>query len=91
MSKPLNITIKLFGTFRKYFNGQEIILDVKESASIGDVRNQLLNKIRQDYPNAKDIDILHQSVFADTHRVLHDTEILMSNTSLAILPPVCGG
>lgn len=91
MSMPLSITIKLFGAFRNYFEGEEVVLSVEKGTSIQQLRTVLMEKISHCYPRISNLGLLQQSVFANQKSIMEEEEILTCDTALAILPPVCGG
>ena len=91
MSAQLNVSIKLFGGLRNFFDGQEVIIPVKQAASVQEIKDKLLARIKSEHQNTSGIDIIHQSVLADDKRILDNHELITADTSLAILPPVCGG
>jgi molybdopterin converting factor small subunit len=91
MSGSITLTISLFGAFRPYGNGETITLEVPQGASVSEAKNHLkaaLKKVRADFDKATLVD---ESALADDTQILADDMTLSGSTTLAILPPVCGG
>ncbi len=81
----MKIKIQMFGAFRVL--GQEVELDLPETATVSDIRVALQPKI-----SGMDLDeLLTLSKFANARVVLADTTNLDATEVLAILPPVSGG
>ncbi len=78
------ITVQLFGAFRPL--GEEMVLDLPDGASIGDLRITFQEKLPSDLH-----ELLEVSRFADERVVLAETATFSSDARLAILPPVSGG
>lgn len=91
MSGSITLTISLFGAFRPHGNGEAITLEVPQGASVSEVKNHLkaaLKKARPDFDKAALVD---ESALADDTQILAEDMTLSASTTLAILPPVCGG
>lgn len=90
MLKDINISIRLFGAFRK-FHAAAISLTLPEGASVADVKLALGQALEHINPEFKDFELLEKSALADDKAVLNATDLLHRDAQLAILPPVCGG
>lgn len=90
MTAQLNLSIKMFGAFRKYHPGT---LDVRvpEGSTVAEVKSAMVEALRQVHPGFSDDDLVSKSVLADDQRVLDANERMTAPSTLAILPPVCGG
>ena len=90
MTAQLNLSIKMFGAFRKYHPGK---LDVRvpEGSTVAEVKSAMVEALRQVHPEFSDDDLVSKSVLADNQRVLDANERMTAPSTLAILPPVCGG
>ena len=84
----MNVQLKFFGAFRKYFDVEE--LELSEQVTVRDFRRQ----VRTDFllRNASfDVILLEDSVFATEEKVLSESDFIKPGAQIAILPPVCGG
>ncbi|MEK6746163.1 MAG: MoaD/ThiS family protein [Pseudomonadota bacterium] len=91
MSGSITLTISLFGAFRPYGNGETMTLEVPQGVNVREVKNHLkvaLKKARADFDKAALVD---ESALADDTQILAEDMTISTSTTLAILPPVCGG
>lgn len=90
MNAPITLSIKLFGTFRKYHAGT---LDVAVAAgsSAQTVKSAIATALRQINPAFADDELISKSALANQQRVFGNDETFVAAADLAILPPVCGG
>lgn len=84
MNKKIEITVRLFGAFRRY--GERIVLSAPSGSSIADIITLLSEKIEP-----QDKVLLNDSAMANDNEIVGRDFILSENSELAILPPVCGG
>ena len=87
----IQIQIKLFGGFRKYENGNDLFLLLKEESSIAEIREVFIERMKIENSNFNETALVFDSVFANEENILMDTDKISQSTILAILPPVCGG
>lgn len=90
MSHTIEITIRLFGAFRK-FHGAPLTLSLPTGCSVTDVKAALGNTLTSLNPAFTDRELLDKSALADDRAVLAPDATLQQDSQLAILPPVCGG
>lgn len=74
------VTMRLFGSFKKY--GCTVELTVLEGSSISTIKRVLAEKLGE---------LVTDSVIANDETVLPDGYVIKGDTYLSILPPVCGG
>lgn len=84
MSDSVNLTINLFGAFRRYDNGKPLTLILSRGVTIAEVRRALKDALHN-HP------LIDDSVLADETQILSEDATFECDTHLAILPPVCGG
>lgn len=87
----IQIKLKLFGALRKFGTGSVIEVQTVSGTSIGDFRNTVAMKLRELSPGVNDAGLVFDSAFANETAILSDDYILIKNTEIAVLPPVCGG
>ena len=90
MNSPRRLSIKLFGAFRRFYEGP-IEIDLPAEGTAKSVKQSLGLALQQINPDFKDLELLNKSALATVQRVLSDDEVIGAETGLAILPPVCGG
>ncbi|MBI1954611.1 MAG: hypothetical protein HYS39_03275 [Proteobacteria bacterium] len=74
------VTMRLFGSFKKY--GRTVELTVLEGSSISTIKRVLAEKLGE---------LVTDSVIANDETILSDDYVIKGDTYLSILPPVCGG
>ncbi len=84
------ITVKLYGAFRNYLNGQAAQFSVRKSSSLAEVLDAFSTTLKQTHPDF-DSALLNESAFSDDTHILSMQTIFEQDTTLSILPPVCGG
>lgn len=86
----LQLTIRLFGTFRQ-FQQDPVVLTIAPGSTVQAVKNALWAHLQTIRPGFGDPDLLNRSVLSTDELVLADTDTVQVSQTLAILPPVCGG
>ncbi len=90
MTQTIQITVRLFGTFRKFHN-TPLSLTLLSGASVSDIKIAVGQALQALNPAFNDLELLEKSALADDRAVLNPDASLTADTQLAILPPVCGG
>ncbi|MBU3656465.1 MAG: MoaD/ThiS family protein [Rhodocyclaceae bacterium] len=90
MNDTMTLSIRMFGAFRKYHQG-ELTLDLPVGSTASTVKSAIAATLQQSNPAFGNSDLIEKSVLADNHRILPDDAKISSAVTLAILPPVCGG
>lgn len=80
----MKINVRLFGAFRQY--GELTELSVPEKSPVSIIKTVLENTLGSQTRN-----LIADSVIANDETILHDDFIVCEDTTLSILPPVCGG
>lgn len=83
MSK-INISMKLFGAFRKY--GDSVDITLRGGSSVSAVKKELCSAI-----GLQARGLIEDSVIANDETILPHDYIIEQDANLSILPPVCGG
>jgi len=87
----MRVTVRLFGSFRKYGDGSRLELDLPTAGGLPALRGALVSKLKALHPEFAEDQLVGESVFATEAAVLDDWAVLSDGASVAILPPVCGG
>ena len=85
----INVNLNLYGAFRQ-LGVSKITLEVPEVATVADLRKSLEKYIKNSKIKISD-QLIEVSAFATDESVLKDTDKVISNMSLAVFPPICGG
>ncbi len=85
------IEIKLFGAFRKYVPTGKIILQIKDISTVKLLKEKVQEKLLEQSLEYKGQNLVFESALATETEILRDEELVDGKTSLALLPPVCGG
>lgn len=85
----MNITIQCFGAFRPF--GEQISLVVTEGDTVADMRNLLMDKLKQIDASFNKPELLDSSRFATEKEILLESTPLKDGMCIAIIPPVSGG
>lgn len=88
MTAQVNLTIRMFGAFRKYHQGN-LSIAVATGSSIAEIKSKIVSELQM--TGSADADLVNKSVLADSMQILKESEIVSEDLILAILPPVCGG
>ena len=88
MTAQVNLTIRMFGAFKRYRQGN-LLIAVDAGSSISVVKSKIVSELLKSGP--VDTDLVNKSVLADSVQILKESEIVCDDSILAILPPVCGG
>ncbi|MDQ5921947.1 MAG: MoaD/ThiS family protein [Pseudomonadota bacterium] len=67
------------------------MLEIDPLTSIAGIRKKLMQSIEAQEKYASVYDILSTTVFATEQQVFSDEQLIVSDTTLHLLPPVCGG
>lgn len=85
------IEIKLFGAFRKYVPAGKIFLQLESPCSVRALKEQIQRKILAQSSEYEGQNLVFESALATESAILTEEESVGDTSSLALLPPVCGG
>lgn len=91
MSGSVTLSISLFGAFRPFSDGADIIVEVPHGATLSQVRQALTETLKHKNPGFNQEALITISALADEKEVLREHATFTRDAALAILPPVCGG
>jgi molybdopterin converting factor small subunit len=91
MPNLVPVRVWLYGAFRKYGDGEELVVEMPEGSSVADLKQGLAAKLGELSPGFREHGLIEVSVIADESAILAPSTILSPGAALAILPPVCGG
>lgn len=90
MNDSMTLSIRMFGAFRKYHQGI-LAVNLPVGSTAATAKEAIAAALRQQNPTFGTSDLVEKSVLADNQRILAAEEKITGATTLAILPPVCGG
>ena len=80
----ITYSIKCFGVFRQF--GDKLSVAVDAGSSVQKIKAVLVQQLGEQHKT-----LVEESVLANDNEILPNAYILQEETSLSILPPVCGG
>jgi hypothetical protein len=86
-----NIEIKLFGAFRKYVPAGKLFLQLEGPSTVRMLKEQIQRQILAQSSDFKGQNLVFESALATESAILSEEEFVRDTSSLALLPPVCGG
>jgi molybdopterin converting factor small subunit len=89
-NSKLDISVQLFGAFRRA-HPHPVALCIEKNTKIKDVKLALEHALRELNPGFNDTELLSKSVLANNQKIYQDEDVISESTTMAILPPVCGG
>ncbi|MFL5812405.1 MAG: MoaD/ThiS family protein [Bdellovibrionia bacterium] len=90
----IQVKIELFGAFKRFAKHDDLELRLEPGTSLSDLRKALARALQSVNPQASHEPIqslLESSAFADEKAILSESLSLDRDTTIAVLPPVCGG
>lgn len=87
----IQVNIQMFGEFHHYLTKDIIHIEIPKNSPLSYVRQALAEEIQKTTPYVDLSSLINSSALANENEILKDSFNLKENTTLAILPPVCGG
>ena len=81
----MKISIVLFAAAREMVGASSVDLNLSESATVCDLRNELVQR----YPELANL--ITNSLFSVDHEYANDQSELFEGSEVALIPPVSGG
>lgn len=90
--KPIKLSIKFFGALRQYMENGELNLILPEKMNLSQIRELIVTTLRRQHQHFNDDRLLDYAVFANDICILQEHNfIIETDTTISVLPPVCGG
>lgn len=87
----IHVQVNLFGSFRRFGDGQSCQLKVPQGSTIAEVQRALARHLAQLHPGEDIEGLVNSAVLASDEEVFPRGHVLDADATLAVLPPVCGG
>ena len=89
----MKIKLELFGASRDFSEKDHLLINVNDSCSIVDLRNEILRYLDKNFKSNKDfIKIVKSSVFcSENNKIISDNYKITKDQKIGIIPPIGGG
>ena len=89
----MKIKVELFGASREFSNNNLIEFEIKNNATIKDIRDEMINYLEINFDGNKNFKkIVETSAFcSENNNIISDNYKITKGEKIAIIPPIGGG
>ena len=89
----MKIKVELFGASREFSKNNLIEFEIKNNATIKDIRDEMINYLEINFDGNKNFKkIVESSAFcSENNNIVSDNYKITKNEKIAIIPPIGGG
>ena len=89
----MKIKVELFGASREFSKNNLIEFDIKNNATIKDIRDEMINYLEINFDGNKNFKkIVETSAFcSENNNIISDNYKITKGEKIAIIPPIGGG
>ena len=89
----MKIKLELFGASRDFSDNDHLELNVKDQASVEDLRNEIIKHIDKNFGgNENFIKVVKSSAFcSENNEIISDNYKITKDQKIGIIPPIGGG
>ena len=89
----MKIKLELFGASRDFSDNNHLEIEVKNKASVEDLRNEIINYIDKNFKgNENFIKVVKSSAFcSENDEIISDNYKITKDQKISIIPPIGGG
>ena len=89
----MKIKVELFGASREFSKNSLIEFEIKNNATVKDIRDEMINYLDLNFDGNQDFKkIVESSVFCnENNNIVSDNYKITKNEKIAIIPPIGGG
>ena len=89
----MKIKIELFGASREFSKNNLIEFEIKDNATIKDIRSEMINYLEINFDGNKNFKkIVETSAFcSENNNIISDNYKITKDEKIAIIPPIGGG
>ena len=89
----MKIKVELFGASREFSKNNLIEFEIKNNATVKDIRDEMINYLEINFDGNKNFKkIVETSAFcSENNNIISDNYKIKKNEKIAIIPPIGGG
>ena len=89
----MKIKVELFGASREFSKNNLIEFEIKNNATVKDIRDEMINYLKINFDGNKNFKkIVETSAFcSENNNIISDNYKITKNEKIAIIPPIGGG
>ena len=89
----MKIKVELFGASREFSKNNLIEFEIKNNATVKDIRDEMINYLEINFDGNKNFKkIVETSAFcSENNNIISDNYKITKNEKIAIIPPIGGG
>ena len=89
----MKIKLELFGASRDFSQKDHLELEIRDKASIDDLRNEIIKYLDKNFKgNENFVKIVKSSAFSsEDNQIISDNFKIIKDQKIAIIPPIGGG
>ena len=89
----MKIKLELFGASRYFSSKDHLELDIKDKASIDDLKNEIIKYLEKNFQgNENFIKVVKSSAFcSENNEIISDNYKITKDQKIGIIPPIGGG
>ena len=89
----MKIKLELFGASRDFSDNDHLELNVKDQASVEDLRNEIIKHIDKNFSgNENFVKVVKSSAFcSENNEIISDNYKITKDQKIGIIPPIGGG
>ena len=89
----MKIKLELFGASRDFSNKDHLNLEIKDKASVSDLRNVIIKYLKNNFNgNENFIKLVESSAFcSENNKIISDNYKITKEQKIGIIPPIGGG
>ena len=89
----MKIKLELFGASRDFSNNDHLEIEVKDKASVKDLRNEIIKYLDINFKsNENFIKVVKSSAFcSENNEIISDNYKIIKDQKIGIIPPIGGG
>ena len=89
----MKIKLELFGASRDFSNKDYLNLEIKDKASVSDLRNVIIKYLKNNFNgNENFIKLVESSAFcSENNKIISDNYKITKEQKIGIIPPIGGG
>ncbi len=89
----MKIKLELFGASRDFSDKDHLEIEVKNKASVDDLKNELIEFIKKNFKGNKNfIKVVKSSAFcSENNEIISDNYKITKDQKIGIIPPIGGG